>query len=194
MPFLLMVKMVEEAALTTLKALPVPPPSSHTVKAPVAVEVPTATFPPAFTTKCTTPVELATVRIESVVFVVSTRNAVSPVEFSTTNAEVMSVVVLRRVPVVPETERRKPGLVVPIPKFPLSKTVSRSVLAESASTNKRPVPVPLPVRDSLAEGVVVPMPTLPVPLVTKYVLPLELRMVVEASGNVEARVVEVEVK
>jgi hypothetical protein len=59
-------------------------------------------------------------------------------------------------------------------------------------------PTTCPATDNFAYGLVVPMPTLPlefqIPEPGKYALPDTVRAVVDAYGNVDARVVEVAVK
>ena len=62
----------------------------------------------------------------------------------------------------PEVEVNAPVAVIE----PLSRTLNIGELAESASRKLTPVPVPAPVTDSLPQGVVVPMPTLPVLVIT----------------------------
>ena len=65
---------------------------------------------------------------------------------------------------VPFTCRSQLGVVVPMPRLPLSSAVNRSVPAESVRVRSRPVPVPSPLTANRARGVEVPMPILP-PLV-----------------------------
>ena len=53
------------------------------------------------------------------------------------------------------------GLVVPIPTFPLSKTVTNGVSLELVVWKFMPVVVPAPLTDNFAKGEVVPMPIFP---------------------------------
>ena len=60
---------------------------------------------------------------------------------------------------MPFTSSGKAGGVVPIPTFPLSRIKNFGALVLSATVNAVLVPVPTPVIESRAHGVVVPMPT-----------------------------------
>src|SRR3989339_587273 len=70
-----------------------------------------------------------------------------------------------------------------MPTLPLSKTVTFSASPESEITKARPVVVPPPLMLNLEEGLVVPMPTLPL-VVAKYAEPVEPIWVVLALPNV----------
>src|SRR3989344_9349266 len=109
-------------------------PSRPTVPATAKVRhglvVATPMFPPPAIWKYSVPVDDATENIADVTASVSTYNVEVPSEFSIANAEVMSVVVFKRVPVVPETERSQLGEVVPMPPLPVFKTVSSVEEAE----------------------------------------------------------------
>ena len=144
---------VVEALLTTLNArveLAVSAP--HTVRREYGVEVPTVSVPPivAFPLVC---------KVPAVVF--STPMPSPPVKYP-----------------LPVTERAVAGEVVPIPTLPFLSTMNAVDVADAVeveTTKTGMVPPETPAIDSLAQGVLVPMPTLPVSRL-RVVFPLLLRM------------------
>src|SRR3989344_5353596 len=118
--------------------------------------VATPMFPPPAIWKYSVPVEDATEKMAEGSASASTDNVEVPSEFSPANAEVISVFVFKRVPVVPETERSQLGVVAPIPTLPVFKTVRSVEEAEFIILNADLPDVCSSQIVSLAEAVEVP--------------------------------------